>query len=185
MGALEMGLQEDELYPLVKAWRESNPNIVKLWWDVDTAAMEAVSNKTAVTTHGIRFVCKNGMLFITLPSGRNLSYVKPMIGTNKFGSPAITYLGVGGTKRWERLETYGPKLVENIVQGFSRDVLCYAMNTLRYCFICGHVHDEVIIEADPKVSLETICEQMGRTPPWAEGLILRADGYTTPHYKKD
>ena len=185
MGALEMGLQEDELYPLVKAWREANPNIVKLWWDVDNAATTAVSGKTAAMTHGIRFVCRSGMLFVTLPSGRQLAYVKPMIGTNKFGSPAITYLGVSGTKRWERLETYGPKLVENIVQGFSRDVLCYAMNTLRHCFICGHVHDEVIIEADPKVSLDAICEQMGRTPPWAEGLILRADGYTTPHYKKD
>ena len=185
MGAIEMGLQEEELYPLVKAWRESNPNIVKLWWDVDAAAMEAVNDKTTVTTHGLTFTCKSGMLFITLPSGRNLSYVKPMIGTNQFGAPSITYLGVGGTKRWERLETYGPKLVENIVQGFSRDVLCHAMNTLRYCFICGHVHDEVIIEADPKVSLEAICEQMGRTPPWAEGLILRADGYTTPYYKKD
>lgn len=185
MGALEMGVAEDELLPLVRAWRDSNPKIVKLWWDVDAAAMTAVSEKTATETHGLRFVCKSGMLFITLPSGRQLAYVKPAIGTNQFGSPSVTYLGVGGTKRWERLETYGPKLCENITQAIARDVLCYAMNTLRHCFICGHVHDEVIIEASPDVSLESICEQMGRTPPWAEGLILRADGYMTPWYKKD
>lgn len=185
MGALEMGLQEDELLPLVSAWRESNPNIVKLWWDVDAAAMAAVMDKTSVTTHGIRFTRKSGMLFVTLPSGRELAYVKPAIGTNQFGSPSLTYLGVGSTKKWERLESYGPKLCENIVQATARDILCYAMNTLRSCLICGHVHDEVIIEADPSVSLQALCEQMSRTPPWADGLILQADGYTTPFYKKD
>lgn len=185
MGALEMGLQEEELQPLVSAWRSSNPNITKLWWDVDTAAMTAVSDKCSVKTHGVTFTYRKGMLFVTLPSGRQLSYVKPAIGTNQFGSPSLTYLGVGGTKRWERLESYGPKLCENIVQATARDILCYAMNTLRCSLICGHVHDEIIIEADPSVSLEAICEQMGRTPPWAKGLILRADGYTTPFYKKD
>lgn len=185
MGAIEMGLTEDELLPLVKAWREANPNIVRLWWDVDTAAMTAVREKTATETHGIRFAYKSGMLFVTLPSGRSLSYVKPAIGENQFGGPALTYLGAGAAKKWERQETYGPKLCENITQAIARDVLCYAMTTLRHCAIVAHVHDELIIEADPAVSLEVLCEQMGRTPPWAEGLILRADGYTTPFYKKD
>jgi DNA polymerase len=185
MGAIEMGLSEDELLPLVKAWRNANPRIVRLWWDVDSAAMTAVREKTSTQTHGIRFACRSGMLFITLPSGRNLAYVKPAIGENQFGSPSLTYLGVGGTKKWERLESYGPKLCENITQAVARDILCYAMTTLRCCSIVAHVHDELIIEAEPSVSLEVLCDQMGRTPPWAEGLILRADGYTTPFYKKD
>ena len=185
MGAIEMGLSEDELLPLVKAWRNANPRIVRLWWDVDSAAMTAVREKTSTQTHGIRFTCRSGMLFITLPSGRNLAYVKPAIGENQFGSPSLTYLGVGGTKKWERLESYGPKLCENITQAVARDILCYAMTTLRCCSIVAHVHDELIIEAEPSMSLEALCEQMGRTPPWAEGLILRADGYTTPFYKKD
>ena len=185
MGAIEMGLSEDELLPLVKAWRNANPRIVRLWWDVDSAAMTAVREKTSTQTHGIRFTCRSGMLFITLPSGRNLAYVKPAIGENQFGSPSLTYLGVGGTKKWERLESYGPKLCENITQAVARDILCYAMTTLRCCSIVAHVHDELIIEAEPSVSLEVLCDQMGRTPPWAEGLILRADGYTTPFYKKD
>ena len=185
MGAIEMGLSEDELLPLVKAWRNANPRIVRLWWDVDSAAMTAVREKTSTQTHGIRFTCRSGMLFITLPSGRNLAYVKPAIGENQFGSPSLTYLGVGGTKKWERLESYGPKLCENITQAVARDILCYAMTTLRCCSIVAHVHDELIIEAEPSVSLEVLCKQMGRTPPWAEGLILRADGYTTPFYKKD
>ena len=185
MGAIEMGLSEDELLPLVKAWRNANPRIVRLWWDVDSAAMAAVREKTSTQTHGIRFTCRSGMLFITLPSGRNLAYVKPAIGENQFGSPSLTYLGVGGAKKWERLESYGPKLCENITQAVARDILCYAMTTLRCCSIVAHVHDELIIEADPSMSLEVLCEQMGRTPPWAEGLILRADGYATPFYKKD
>ena len=185
MGALEMGLKEDELHPLVTAWRESNPNIVQFWWAVDDAAMTAVSGKTSAETHGLLFEYQSGMLFITLPSGRRLAYVKPRIGENQFGSPAVTYMGTGGAKKWERLSTYGPKLCENITQAISRDVLCFAMNTLRCCSIVAHVHDEVIIEADPRMSLEAVCEQMGRTPPWAEGLILRADGYETQFYKKD
>lgn len=185
MGALEMGLQEEELKPLVDAWRTSNPMIVKLWWAVDDAVMTAIRMKSSTATHGIRFTCQSGMLFITLPSGRQLSYVKPRIGENQFGSPAATYMGLSAARQWDRLESYGPKFVENIVQAISRDILCYAMQTLRCCSIVAHVHDELIIEADPRMSLEAVCEQMGRTPPWAPGLQLRADGYTTDFYKKD
>lgn len=185
MGALEMGLSEDELPALVDAWRQANPRIVEFWWAVDRAVMEAVKYKHTTTDYGLTFSCKSGMLFITLPSGRKLAYVKPKIGTNKFGGSCITYEGVGGTKKWERLDSYGPKFVENIVQATARDILCYAMKTLRCCSIVMHIHDELVIEADPKVSLDAICEQMGRTPPWAKGLLLRADGYTTPFYKKD
>ena len=185
MGAIEMGLSEDELPALVDAWRQSNPRIVEFWWAVDRAVMESVKYKHTTTDYGLTFSCKRGMLFITLPSGRKLAYVKPKIGTNKFGGSCITYEGVGGTKKWERLDSYGPKFVENIVQATARDILCYAMKTLRCCSIVMHIHDELVIEADPKVSLDAICEQMGRTPPWAKGLLLRADGYTTPFYKKD
>lgn len=185
MGALEMGLQEEELKLLVDAWRTSNPMIVKLWWAVDDAVMTAIRMKSTTETHGIQFTCQSGMLFITLPSGRQLSYVKPRIGENQFGSPAATYMGTNAARQWDRLESYGPKFVENIVQAISRDILCYAMQTLQHCFIVAHVHDELIIEADPRMSLEAVCEQMGRTPPWAPGLQLRADGYTTDFYKKD
>ena len=185
MGALEMGLQEEELKPLVDAWRTANPMIVKLWWAVDDAVMTVIRMKSSTETHGIRFTCQSGMLFITLPSGRQLSYVKPRIGENQFGSPAATYMGLSAARQWGRLESYGPKFVENIVQAISRDVLCYAMQTLHCCSIVAHVHDELIIEADPRMSLETVCEQMGRTPPWAPGLQLRADGYATDFYKKD
>lgn len=185
MGALEMGLQEDELPALVSAWRQSNPKIVQFWWAVDRAVMDAITRKTTTKTHGIVFSARNGMLFITLPSGRSLAYVKPKIGTNKFGGDCITYEGVGGTKKWERLDSYGPKFVENIVQATSRDILCYAMRTLRCCSIVMHIHDEVVIEADRRMSLQAVCEQMGRTPPWAKGLRLRADGYETDFYKKD
>ena len=185
MGAIEMGLSEDELPPLVDAWRQTNPNIVKFWWDVDRAVMEAVKHKHTTSSYGLTFACRSGMLFITLPSGRNLVYVKPKVGTNKFGGECITYEGIGSTKKWERLDSYGPKFVENIVQATSRDILCYAMKTLRCCSIVMHIHDELVIEADPRISLDALCEQMGRTPPWAKGLKLRADGYTTPFYKKD
>ena len=185
MGALEMGLQEEELKPLVNAWRTANPMIVKLWWAVDDAVMTAIRVKSSTETHGISFTCQSGMLFITLPSGRQLSYVKPRIGKNQFGSPAATYMGLSAARQWGRLESYGPKFVENIVQAISRDVLCYAMQTLRCCSIVAHVHDELIIEVDPRMSLEAVCEQMGRTPPWAPGLQLRADGYATDFYKKD
>ena len=185
MGALDMGLDDDELPQLVDAWRQSNPRIVKFWWDVDKAAMEAVRYKRTNSTHGITFSCQSGMLFITLPSGRQLAYVKPRMGENKFGGQCITYEGVGATKKWDRLDSYGPKFVENIVQATSRDILCTAMQTLRHCSIVMHVHDEVVIEADPRVSLKAICEQMGLTPSWAKGLLLRADGYETDFYKKD
>lgn len=185
MGALEMGLTEEELPQLVDAWRQSNPNIVKFWWAVDRAVMEAVRYKHTTTDYGLTFSCRSGMLFITLPSGRKLAYVKPKVGTNKFGGECITYEGIGSTKKWERLDSYGPKFVENIVQATARDILCYAMRTLRCCSIVMHIHDELVIEADPRMSLDAVCEQMGRTPPWAKGLLLRADGYATPFYKKD
>lgn len=185
MGALEMGLSEDELPALVSAWRQSNPKIVQFWWAVDRAVMDAVNRKTTTKTHGIVFSARNGMLFITLPSGRSLAYVKPKIGENRFGGDCITYEGVGGTKKWERIDSYGPKFVENIVQATSRDILCYAMQTLRCCSIVMHIHDEVVIEADRRMSLQAVCDQMGRTPPWAKGLQLRADGYETDFYKKD
>ena len=185
MGALEMGLSEDELQPLVDAWRASNPNIVQLWWDVDAAVKTAVSSRTTSETHGIKFVWRSGMLFVYLPSGRRLCYVKPKIGQNKFGGDSITYEGVGSTKKWERLESYGPKFVENIVQAISRDLLMNAMKTLSHCFICGHVHDELIIECKEEVSLDVLCKQMARVPDWMPGILLRADGYITPWYRKD
>ena len=185
MGALEMGIPEEELKPLVDAWRDSNPHITQLWWDVDDAIKETVKEKVPTETHRLQFLYESGFLFMCLPSGRRLAYVKPRIGENKFGGESVTYEGIGPTKKWERLESYGPKFVENAIQAISRDVLCYAMKTLRCCNIVAHVHDELIIEADPHVSLDAICEQMGRTPTWAKGLILRADGYETPFYKKD
>ena len=185
MGALEMGIPEEELKPLVDAWRDSNPHITQLWWDVDDAIKETVKEMVPTETHRLQFLYESGFLFMCLPSGRRLAYVKPRIGENKFGGESVTYEGIGPTKKWERLESYGPKFVENAIQAISRDVLCYAMKTLRCCNIVAHVHDELIIEADPHVSLDAICEQMGRTPPWAKGLILRADGYETPFYKKD
>ncbi len=185
MGALEMGLAEEELQPLVSAWRDSNPNITEFWWAVDRAVKECIKKRMQTETHGIRFDYQSGMLFITLFSGRRLAYVKPRIGENQFGGESVTYMGVGGTKKWERLESYGPKFVENIVQAVSRDILCYAMRTLRNCSIVAHVHDEIIIEADRRMSVEAVCEQMGRTPPWAKGLLLRADGYSCSWYQKD
>ncbi|MCB6993221.1 DNA polymerase [bacterium 210820-DFI.6.37] len=185
MGALEMGLAEEELQPLVSAWRDSNPSITEFWWAVDRAVKECIKKRIPTETHGIRFSYESGMLFITLFSGRRLAYVKPRIGENRFGGESVTYMGVGGTKKWERLESYGPKFVENIVQAVSRDILCYAMRTLRTCAIVAHVHDEVIIEADRRMSLPAVCEQMGRTPPWAKGLLLRADGYECDFYQKD
>jgi DNA polymerase len=185
MGALEMGLAEEELQPLVSAWRDSNPSITEFWWAVDRAVKECIKKRAPTETHGIRFSYESGMLFITLFSGRRIAYVKPGIGENRFGGESVTYMGVGGTKKWERLESYGPKFVENIVQAVSRDILCYAMKTLRTCSIVAHVHDEIIIEADRRMSLAAVCEQMGRTPPWAEGLLLRADGYECDFYQKD
>lgn len=185
MGALEMGLDEEELQPLVTAWRDSNPMITQFWWAVDDAVKECIKMRLPTQTHGIRFDYQSAMLFITLPSGRRLAYVKPRIGENQFGGESVTYMGIGSTKKWERLESYGPKFVENIVQATARDILCYAMQTLRNCAIVAHVHDEIIIEANRRMSVEAVCEQMGRTPPWAKGLKLRADGYECEFYQKD
>ena len=185
MGAMDMGITEEELGPLVQSWRAANPHIVDFWWQVDGAVKTAIKKRIPVQVNNLRFLCKSGMLFIELPSGRRLSYVKPRIGENKFGGESVTYEGIGSTKKWERLESYGPKFVENIVQGTARDILCYAMQTLRHCAIVGHVHDELIIECRKDVSVDAICQQMGRTPPWAEGLILRADGYECEFYQKD
>lgn len=185
IGALDMGLSEEELQPLVDSWRAANPNIVRFWWEIDRCVKDTVKNRVPTETHGIRFRYQSGMLFILLPSGRQLSYVKPRMGENRFGGESVTYEGVSGTKKWERIESYGPKFVENIVQAISRDILAHSMRTLVHCFICGHVHDELIIECSMGVSLDAVCEQMGRTPPWISGLLLRADGYECSFYKKD
>ena len=185
MGALDMGLTDDDLQPLVDAWRMSNPFITKFWWDIDRAVKTTITQRVQTEVRGIKFMYKSGMLFIKLPSGRLLSYVKPKIGENKFGGESVTYEGIGATKKWERIESYGPKFVENIVQAVSRDILCYAMRTLSHCFIVGHVHDELIIECSPGVDLNVVCQQMGRSPDWMPDILLRADGYETFFYKKD
>jgi DNA polymerase len=187
MGALDMGLTEEELKPLVYAWRNSNPNIVRLWWDVDRAVKEAVTERCRTETHRISFEYRSGMLLIRLPSGRQLTYVKPRIGINCFGSESVTYEGIGGTKKWERIESYGPKFVENIVQALSRDILCYSMRKLdeKDFDIVMHVHDEVVLEVPIEISVQDICALMGHTPPWAQGLLLRADGFDCNFYKKD
>ncbi|MBQ0112624.1 MAG: DNA polymerase [Bacteroidales bacterium] len=185
MGALDMGLTEEELKPLVDAWRNSNKKIVRLWWDVDNAVKTAIKERRKITLKGLSFSLESGILFIELPSGRRLAYIKPRIGENQFGGESVTYEGVGGTKKWERLESYGPKFVENVVQAISRDILMYAMMNMRDERIVAHVHDEMIIEARDGLSLNTVCSKMGETPHWAEGLILRADGYTCNFYMKD
>lgn len=185
MGALDMGLEEEELKPLVNAWRQANPYIVKFWWDVDRAAKKCIKEKQSQEIQSIKFHYRSGMLFIVLPSGRQLAYVKPKIGENIFGGESVTYEGVGATKKWDRLESYGPKFVENIVQAISRDILMHAIKTLSSYRIVAHVHDEVIIEADPSMSLDRVCQQMSRVPPWAKGLLLDADGYECEFYKKD
>lgn len=185
MGALDMGLTEDELQPLVDAWRTANPNIVALWWDVDNAVKNAIKMHSSTETHGIKFTWRSGMLFITLPSGRKLTYIKPKIGENKFGGESVTYEGIGATKKWERLESYGPKFVENIVQAISRDLLMNAMRNLPGFLIAGHVHDELLIECKEDVSLDEVCKAMARNPEWFPDILLRADGYITSFYKKD
>lgn len=185
MGALEMGLTEEELQPLVNAWRNANPMITALWWDIDRAVKTTVREHIPTEVAGLKFTYESGFLFMKLPSGRRLAYVKPRMGINQFGSESVTYEGVGATKKWERLESYGPKFCENAIQAIARDILMYAMQTLRNCSIVAHVHDELIIEADRRMSLSAVCEQMGRTPPWAKGLLLRADGYECDFYKKD
>lgn len=185
MGALEMGLTEEELQPLVNAWRNANPMITSLWWDIDRAVKTTVREHISTEVAGLKFTYESGFLFMRLPSGRRLAYVKPRMGINKFGSESVTYEGVGSTKKWERLESYGPKFCENAIQAIARDILMCSMQTLCNCSIVAHVHDELIIEADRRMSLSAVCEQMGRTPPWAQGLLLRADGYECDFYKKD
>ena len=185
MGALEMGLEEQELQPIVDAWRAANPRIVKFWYDIGDAAMNAVIYRATTQSHGFRFIWEKGFLFIELLSGRRLAYYGARLGTNRFGSDCITYYGIGASKKWERLETYGPKLVENIVQATARDVLCYAIGNLEECPVVMHVHDEIICEADGNMSVEELCAIMGKTPPWAEGLLLKAEGFETKYYRKD
>ena len=185
MGALDMGLEEDELKPLVTAWRNASPNIVNFWWAVDKAAKDAIADKKKTYTHGLTFECAHGMLFVTLPSRRKLSYVKPKIIENKYGGESISYEGIGTQKKWERLETYGPKIVENVVQGTARDVLCNSIKTLRNYRIVGHVHDELIIEVPMGETVEKICNLMAKTPSWCSDLVIRADGYECQFYKKD
>lgn len=185
MGALEMGLTEEELQPLVNAWRNANPMITAMWWDIDRAVKTTVREHIPTEVAGLKFTYESGFLFMRLPSGRRIAYVKPRMGINQFGSESVTYEGMGATKKWERLESYGPKFCENAIQAIARDILVYAMQTLRNCSIVAHVHDELIIEADRRMSLSAVCEQMGRTPPWAKGLLLRADGYECDFYKKD
>lgn len=185
MGALESGMEEGELQPLVDAWRKANPHIVNFWWSVDGAAKEAVIGRTTTSTHGIRFIYKSGMLFIELPSGRRLAYVKPKMGENRFGGESITYEGTNGTtKKWERLETFGGKLVENITQAVSRDILMFAIRNMKDYRIVAHVHDEVIVECPEDVSVDSICQLMSKTPDWAEGLTLKAEGYEGKFYQK-
>ena len=187
MGALDMGLAEDELSPLVAAWRKANPHITQFWWDVDAAAMKAVTEKQKTKVGKIIFEYKSGILFITLPSGRKLSYVKPRMAVNKFGRDGLTYEGISENKKWSRIETYGPKLVENIVQGTARDLLAEAMLRVekKGYPIVMHCHDEIIAEVPEGTgSVDEMCEVMAVQPEWAEGLPLRADGFECRFYKK-
>lgn len=185
MGADSLGLSDTELKQIVIDWREASPHITELWWAVDRAVKKAVKEKTATKTHGLLFSYEAGFLFIRLPSGRRLAYAKPYIGKNKFGGESVTYMGINAQKKWDRLESYGPKFVENCVQGIARDLLMYSMQTLSQHFIVGHIHDEMIIECPKDTKLDEICQQMARTPDWAKGLLLRADGYECSFYKKD
>ena len=185
MGADSLGLSDTELKQIVTDWREASPHITELWWAVDRAVKKAIKGKTATKTHGLLFSYEAGFLFIRLPSGRRLAYAKPYIGKNKFGGESVTYMGINAQKKWDRLESYGPKFVENCVQGIARDLLMYSMQTLSQHFIVGHIHDEMIIECPEDTKLDEICQQMARTPDWAKGLLLRADGYECSFYKKD
>ena len=187
MGALDMGLSEDDLPPLVAAWRRANPHITQFWWDVDKAAVEAVTKRTGTRAGRIGFEYRSGILFVMLPSGRKLAYVKPRMAVNKFGREGLTYEGILENKKWGRIETYGPKLVENIVQGTARDLLAEAMLRVekRGYPIVMHCHDEIIAEVPEGMgSVEEMCGVMAVRPSWAEGLPLRADGYECPFYQK-
>ena len=185
MGADSLGLSDTELKQIVTDWREASPHITELWWAVDRAVKKAIKGKTATKTHGLLFSYEAGFLFIRLPSGRRLAYAKPYIGKNKFGGESVTYMGINAQKKWDRLESYGPKFVEDCVQGIARDLLMYSMQTLSQYFIVGHIHDEMIIECPKDTKLDETCQQMARTPDWAKGLLLRADGYECSFYKKD
>lgn len=188
MGALDMGLEEEELQPLVNQWRASNPHITKFWWDVDAAAVKAVKERTSISYKNLCFTYRSGILFVTLPSGRNLSYIKPQMTQNRFGRESLSYEGVGENKKWMRIETYGPKLVENIVQATARDLLALAMLRLRDAGyeIVMHIHDEAVLEVPDGVSsVDEVCRMMAMAPDWAAGLPLSADGYECPFYKKD
>ena len=184
MGALDMGMQEEELKPLVDAWRAASPHIVNLWWEVYRAVKTCIKKGTTESVNGLKFYMKSGVLFIRLPSGRTLSYIKPQIGENKFGGESVTYMFTDTVNKWSRIESYGPKFIENIVQGISRDILCYAMSNLKDYRICAHVHDECIIECPQDETVEHICQIMSQTPPWAQGLVLNADGYECMFYMK-
>ncbi|MFY9191296.1 MAG: DNA polymerase, partial [Tenuifilaceae bacterium] len=185
MGALEMGLKEEELQPLVTSWRAANPNIVSFWWAVDRAVTRVVRERVTTEIRSIRFFYQSGMLFIALPSQRRLAYVKPRMGTNRFGSDCVTYEAIGRARKWERVQSYGPKFVENIVQAISRDLLSYAIKNLKHLPIVMHIHDEIVIEASREMSIEEVCRIMGKVPPWAKGLPLRADGFECAFYQKD
>ena len=185
MGALSMGLTEGELPSLVKAWRSANPNIVKFWYAVDRAAIQAVGERIPVETHGLRFECKHEWLFIILPSGRRLAYYKPQIGENRFGKPCVSYMGIGTNKRWNRIESYGGKWVENICQSVARDLLAYSLKTLQNYDVVMHIHDEAVLEVPQNVKVETVCGLMSRLPEWAAGLIMKADGFESNFYRKD
>ena len=185
MGADSLGLSDTELKQIVTDWREASPHITELWWAVDRAVKKAIREKTTTETHGLKMSYEAGFLFIKLPSGRRLAYAKPRIGENQFGGESVTYMGINAQKKWDRLETFGGKLTENICQSIARDLLMYSMQTLSQYFIVGHIHDEMIIECPKDTKLDEICQQMARTPDWAKGLLLRADGYECSFYKKD
>lgn len=185
MGALDMGLTEEELKPLVTSWRTANPHIVDYWWKVDRAVKEAIENHRIMRVGTLTIFMQKGILFIELPSGRRLAYVGAAMKIGEKGYKVITYMGVGATKKWERIESYGPKFVENIIQAVSRDILCYAMKNLQEKYICGHVHDELIIECPENTPVCEIAETMAEMPDWIPGLVMKADGYETMYYKKE
>lgn len=184
MGATDMGIPEEELKPLVDAWREANPKIVAYWWAMDEAAKTAIRLRIPQRVGHVRFEMKSGVLFITLPSGRRLAYLKPRLEENRFGGESITYFGTNAQKHWCRVESYGPKLVENITQAICRDLLAFAMRNLQDYRIVAHVHDEVILEVTKDTDLEHVCAIMSQSPPWLPGIELRADGFEAEFYKK-
>lgn len=185
MGALDAGMQQEELAPLVATWRDANPNIVKFWWDIDRAIKHYIVYKFKQCVGKVCVEYRNDMLFITLPSGRRLSYVKPKLDYNKFGAESVVYWALDMSKKWSRIESYDPKFVENITQAVAKDILMNSMINLKEFNIVAHVHDELIIEVPEDTDLDYICSMMGKAPAWADGLVLRSDGYNTKYYKKD